>query len=408
MAEILNTKYKYNVEIYTSNAIDFKALRDPRGRTISANEKYFDEINNIKIKRFPINYDVSLEEKISNIKDKAFYDDLNLSDDCLSKFLTNGPYFNDIFDYILDAKKVDFSLIHAAFFPYFNLIITLIIGKLINRPTICTPFMHFSNPRYLDNSLMEVLNKFDMLIACTNIEKKFIMKKINFNEEKIKVIPMGVDYEKFKINGKRNHQPNYSFKKHFIGEYNTKLILNCAYKNYEKGTLSILKAIPYILEKMENVTFTFIGPSTMAFNRELSRIQKITTAKIINLTPDNLTGYYDKKKISAFQEADLFIMPSRSDAFGIAYLEAWAAGKPVIGANIGATPEVIRDNIDGLLVEFDNPKDIAEKVLKLLNSKKLRKKFGEAGKLRVIQNYTWDIVAEKTHKTYQHLITKEY
>ena len=59
-----------------------------------------------------------------------------------------------------------------------------------------------------------------------------------------------------------------------------------------------------------------------------------------------MTGYYDKKKIAAFKEADLYLMPSRSDAFGISFLEAWSAGKPVIGARIGATPEVIRENID--------------------------------------------------------------
>lgn len=408
MAEILKSKYKYHVKIFTSNAIDFKALRNPEGRTINSNEKHFDKINDITIERFPINYNISLEEKIRKIKDINSFNDLNLSDDCLVKYLSNGPYLNGIFDSFLNDTKTNFDLIHTAFFPYFNLIIALIIGKLINSPTICTPFFHFSNPRYLDNSLMEVLNKFDMVIACTNVEKNFIMKRFHLDKAKIKVIPMGVDYEKFIIRRSRNHQSNYSFKKHFIGENKSKLILNCAYKNYEKGTISILKAIPYILEKMKKVTFVFIGPSTMAYNRELSKIRKITSTKIVNLTPDNLTGYYDKKKISAFQEADVFIMPSRSDAFGIAYLEAWAAGKPVIGANIGATPEVIRDNIDGLLVEFDSPKDIAEKVIKLLKNKRLRKKFGEAGKLRVFQNYTWDIVAEKTHKTYQPLIRKNY
>ena len=97
-------------------------------------------------------------------------------------------------------------------------------------------------------------------------------------------------------------------------------------------------------------------------------------------------------------------MPSRSDAFGIAFLEAWASGTPVIGANIGATPEVIRENIDGLLVKFDDPIDTAYKVIKLLKNKKLRKKLGDAGQLKVSQNYTWDIVAEKTHQTYQNII----
>ena len=124
----------------------------------------------------------------------------------------------------------------------------------------------------------------------------------------------------------------------------------------------------------------------------------------MNLTPDNLTGYFDKKKIAAFKETDLYLMPSRSDAFGISFLEAWAAGKPVIGANIGATPDVIINGIDGYLVEFDNPKDISEKVIKLLRSKRLRKKFGTAGNEKVRINHTWDLIAKRTHDTYQHLI----
>ena len=185
-----------------------------------------------------------------------------------------------------------------------------------------------------------------------------------------------------------------------------KLVLYCGHKNYEKGAISILKSIPFILEKLKNIYFVFIGPATKAYNYELSKIQKLKYSRIINFTPDNLTGYYDKKKIAAFQEADIYLMPSRSDAFGIAFLEAWAAGTPVIGARIGATPEVIQENIDGLLVEFDNPLDIAQKVITLMKYKKLRKKLGLAGQIRVSQNYTWDIVAEKTHNAYQSILDK--
>jgi glycosyltransferase involved in cell wall biosynthesis len=246
-----------------------------------------------------------------------------------------------------------------------------------------------------------VLKKFDLLIACTNLEKQYLVQNHNIAREKIRVIPMGVDYEKFS-----NFSKTSQFKQKFFNlrEKKYHLILFCGYKNYEKGALSILKSIPHILEKIKKVYFVFIGPSTLAFNRELSKISKLKNSRIINFTPDNLTGYFDKKKLAAFKEADMYLMPSRSDAFGIAYLEAWAAGKPVIGARIGATPEVIRENIDGFLVNFDEPEDITQKVITLLKSKKLRKRFGSAGQLKVSQNYTWELVAEKTHHTYQDLI----
>lgn len=405
IAEILSSNYSYNIDIYTSNAVDFRALRDPKGKIIEKNNKFFEKVNNLSIKRFPIKYGISYEEKVRILKEIKAYNSLNLSDMCLKKYLENGPYNVELFEYFLKQENYNYDLIHATFFPYFNLIISLMVGKLINKPTVCTPFFHFSNPRYLNPNLMEVLKKFDLLIACTNLEKRSLMNELKISEEKIKVIPMGVDYNIFKNVGNVKHN-DFTFKEKFFKtrEKKYKMVLFCGYKNYEKGSISILKAIPYVLDKIKKVYFVFIGPSTMAFNRELSQIRKLKNARIINLTPDNLDGYYDKKKMMAFKEADVYLMPSRSDAFGIAFLEAWAMGKPVIGAKIGATPEVIRENVDGFLVEFDNPKEISEKVFKLLKNRKLKRKFGLAGKAKVAQNYTWDIVAKKTREIYQETI----
>ncbi|MFX1311313.1 MAG: glycosyltransferase family 4 protein [Promethearchaeota archaeon] len=402
IAEILSTKYNYNIDIFTSNAIDFKALRFNRGKTIDKQDRFYESVNNLKINRFAVNYNISDNIILNKIKKIKAFKSLNLSDECVKKFIKNGPYSEELIDYFLMKKDLNYDLIHTTFYPYFNLIVSLIIGKMLNKPKICTPFFHFANPRYSDLDLVEVLKKFDIIITCTFIEKKFLIENLKIPRENIKVISMGVDFNRFEKIHKSTFK-NYYFKDVFFDkkEKNRKLILFCGNKNYEKGAISILKSIPLIIKKIKTVNFIFIGPSTPAFNYELKKIQKITNTKIINFTPDNLTGYYDKKKLTAFKESDLFLMPSRSDAFGISFLEAWASGKPVIGARIGSTPEVIRENIDGFLVEFDNPNDIAQKAIKLLKSKRLRKKLGSAGQLKVSKNYTWDIVAKKTHKLYQ-------
>lgn len=405
LAEILISNYNYNIDIYTSNAIDFKALRDSSGKIITKNDKYFFNVNNLKIYRFPVEYGIHENDILDKLKSIPAYKELNLPDRSLKKFINNGPFLESLLVSLLGKFSLNYDLIHTTFFPYFNCIISLIVGKAISKPVICTPFFHFSNPRYLDEEIIEVLKRFDYLIACTNLEKKFLTQECNINPKKIEVIPMGVDYEKFKILPRKSPKIGY-FKQKFFNDQERKyrLILFCGYKNYEKGALSILKAIPYILKKNKKIYYVFIGPSTIAFNKELSKISKLNNSRIINFSPDNMTGYFDKKKIAAFKEADIYLMPSRSDAFGISFLEAWAAGKPVIGARIGATPEVIRENIDGLLVEFDNPIDIAQKVNLLLKNKKLKKKLGFNGQLKVIQNYTWEKVAQKTHSLYQKIL----
>lgn len=405
MAEILTFKYKHRIDIFTSEGIDFRSLRDPKGKTITKYNKLYADVNKLRINRFSINYNLSLNEKIKKIENINQYKNLKISQKSLLEYLKNGPFSLDLIEHFQNNQNVKYDLIHTTFYPYFNLITSLIIGRIIQKPVICTPFFHFSNPRYLNSDLLISLKKFDKLIACTNLEKRSLIKLLELPETRIEVIPMGVDYKKFNYNIK-NNKNSYRFKQNFFKNSEKKfmMVLFCGYKNYEKGAISILKAIPLITRKLKKVYFVFIGPSTMAFNRELSKIQKIHNVRILNLTPDNLTGYYDKKKIAAFKEADVYLMPSRSDAFGIAFLEAWASMKPVIGANIGATPEIIRNNFNGLLVEFDNPNEIATKVIYLLKSKRKRNKLGLQGQKSVIKNYSWDKVARKTNDLYKKLI----
>jgi glycosyltransferase involved in cell wall biosynthesis len=400
LAEIFSSQYSLDVKILTSNAIDFRSLRSANGRIIEKTDKYYKSVNNLEIYRIAINYDLSLEEKLKKIQNLKEFRLLNINNDALRKFIKNGPFLENLDAFFTNNRFKNCEIIHATFYPYFNLILSLILAKQLDIPAICTPFFHFSNPRYLDPEMLIVLKAFDLIIACTEIEKKKLQNLLKINHNKIRVIPMGVDYDEFSYSKKNDLK--FNFKKHYFQkkEIKYKMILFCGYKNFEKGAISILKAIPKIINSFKKVYFVFIGPSTLAFNRELSKVRKMTHTRIINLSPDNLSGYLDKKKISAFRNCDIYLMPSRSDAFGISFLEAWAAGKPVIGARIGATPEVIRDGIDGLLVRFNDTNDICKAVITLLKSKKLRNKLGSVGKDRVLRYYTWERIAKKTNEVY--------
>ncbi|MBA7677421.1 hypothetical protein ES703_85678 [subsurface metagenome] len=256
MAELLTTKYNYGIEIYTSNAIDFKALRNSSGKILTPDNKYFYEVNRLKVNRFPVNYNISNKEILKILKVIPSYNALNLHDDVLEKIIRNGPYLGDLLDYLLKKQDLNYDLIHTTYFPYFNCVISLIIGTLLKKPTICTPFFHFSNPRYTDLKVIDLLKKFDLLIVCTNVEKEFLVQKCKIQPGQIKVIPMGVDYTKFQ-NFNKNNLSNLSFKEKFFNknEKKYKLILFCGYKNYEKGALSILKSIPYILKKIKKSLF---------------------------------------------------------------------------------------------------------------------------------------------------------
>ncbi len=99
--------------------------------------------------------------------------------------------------------------------------------------------------------------------------------------------------------------------------------------------------------------------------------------------------------------ADIFVLPSLIEAFGIVLLEAMATEVPVIGTNVGGIPEIIEDGKTGLLVKPNDPFDLRNAINKLLSDENLRKRMGKAGRKEVLSNYSWDIVAEKVEAAYR-------
>jgi len=103
----------------------------------------------------------------------------------------------------------------------------------------------------------------------------------------------------------------------------------------------------------------------------------------------------------------LFVLPSRSEAMGRVLVEAMAAGKPRIGANVDGIPTVINDGIDGLLVEPENVNDLSEKMDLLIRSPDLRKKLGENGRKRARQEFSGDVYFNNQIEFYKQILSND-
>ena len=97
----------------------------------------------------------------------------------------------------------------------------------------------------------------------------------------------------------------------------------------------------------------------------------------------------EETKRDLLAAADLFAMPSRTDSFGIVYLEAWLYGVPVIGARVWGVSDVIHDGEDGLLVPFGDVPALAAAIEKLLDQPQMREEMGARGQRRVYAEYMW-------------------
>lgn len=108
--------------------------------------------------------------------------------------------------------------------------------------------------------------------------------------------------------------------------------------------------------------------------------------------------------IDFYYSADVFAFASIWDeGFGIPPVEAMAAGVPVVATRSGAIPEMVRDQQTGFLVGKNDPHALAESILKLLRNHNLRGTMGRAGRRWVLENFTWDRVAERMYDCYSDL-----
>ena len=100
--------------------------------------------------------------------------------------------------------------------------------------------------------------------------------------------------------------------------------------------------------------------------------------------------------------ADVFVRPSRSEGLGSAFLEAMAAGLPVVATRVGGIPDIVQDGQNGLFCEVNHPKDVAEKINRILGDDGLRQRLAQGGR-QTAQQHDWSKIAEQLQHIFQSL-----
>ncbi|MFW6305393.1 MAG: glycosyltransferase family 4 protein, partial [Candidatus Saliniplasma sp.] len=177
-----------------------------------------------------------------------------------------------------------------------------------------------------------------------------------------------------------------------------KVVMYVGWLVYHKGLEYLVRSAKYLDDDTRHL---IVG--TGDFKPELERIVKdegledkvIFAGRVSN---EDLPYYYGA--------TDVFVLPSvsRLEAFGIVTLEAMASEVPVVVSDIPGVREVITEGRNGLVAEPMNPQDIAGKIRLILENPEVAKRMGKKGRERVLENFTWDIVAENIEKVYEELL----
>jgi len=165
-----------------------------------------------------------------------------------------------------------------------------------------------------------------------------------------------------------------------------------------KGVDLLLDVIPKLLKDRKDITFHLVGNSKIPDeNGKLlfKEFQKNNSSRPWFKQVRQYGYVSDEKLRDMYSSCDIFVAPSRYESFGLIFIEAMAAGKPVIGARVGGVPEIIINGKNGLLFENENSAELLAAINKLASSESLRLAMGEESIKLIEQKFNSTNMIEK-------------
>lgn len=235
----------------------------------------------------------------------------------------------------------------------------------------------------------EAARNANIAVTVSHYSLKRIIELYGVDEAKIRVVPNGVDPEKFKPS-----IPTEDFKqKH--GLSNKQVVLFVGRLIPRKGLTYLIEAAKNVVKENAETIFVIVGNGPL-------KNQLVAQVNLLNLSRNFmfLGDIKDRDLPSVYGCADVFVLPSIQEGQGIALLEAEASAKPVVAFNVTGIKEAVADGNSGFLVEKGNSRMLSKAILDLLSNQPLRERMGAFGREFVLRNFTWDICAEKMLKVY--------
>ncbi|MFP3975644.1 MAG: glycosyltransferase [Dehalococcoidia bacterium] len=231
----------------------------------------------------------------------------------------------------------------------------------------------------------------------TEVQREKLRTLYGFHSRNIAVIPPGVDTDRF-----RPLQENESEKQLKLPD---KYILCISRIDSNKGHDFLLYAFDTIRKEIEDVHLVIGGgsPEPKQVESEVYAMMKQIVDErqmqdrvhLLGYVPDDLMAPY-------YRHAQMFVVPSKFEPFGMTALEAMACGTPVVASSLGGLKNVLSDGKTGLLADPSNQDELAKAMGRLLKDKALTEKIGDAGRDFVQKTYSWDSIADRFIAFYQH------
>jgi len=302
---------------------------------------------------------------------------------------------------IVTANEKEISLIHA----HDWLVADTAIGlkHILRKPLVTT--LHsteYGRRNGINSDYQRLIHETEKwlsyeswrVICCSNYMASHVHAVLNIPNNKLEVIPNGIDAKEFNYVYDRA-----GFRKRFVNS-TEKLVLFTGRLVHEKGVLVLIDAITTVLRDID-AKFIIVGAGYLKdeINRRVSEMG--ISDKVY------LTGFIDdetSKKL--FMIADVCVVPSLYEPFGIVALEAMAAKTPVVVSQVGGLVEIVEHDQTGVIVYQNNSESLAWGIKRVLTDERYADRIRLNAFRRVSEEYDWSCIAKKTLRFYEKILTE--
>jgi glycosyltransferase involved in cell wall biosynthesis len=226
-------------------------------------------------------------------------------------------------------------------------------------------------------------------ICCSNYMKEEVVQIFELPEDKVDVIPNGIEMTDFQGEVAAEMTRNKYIKP------DSRMIFFVGRLVYEKGVQTVIEAMPRVLERVPDVRFLIAGTGPH-MNHLKSQVTELGLGEKIKFL-----GFVENTKLYNFYScADFTVVPSIYEPFGMVVLEAMAAGSPVIVADTGGLKETVVHEATGLTFKPGNPESLASAIIRVLEDPSLAGRLRQDAREFIGDKFSWDRIGRNTLEVY--------
>jgi glycosyltransferase involved in cell wall biosynthesis len=243
--------------------------------------------------------------------------------------------------------------------------------------------------RYAKYSLSKAVANAAIVTGCSDDVLKGIQQIVSFSESNVELLHYGVNVPEL-----RSLEDAGDLRDELRISRDSKIVVHVGRFNLQKNHSGLLAIAKEVISAADRVTFLLVGDGDLR-----QEVEALAHSMGVSSNVRFLGIRTDIERILSI--SDVFLFPSHWEGLPVAALEAAASGLPIVGSNQPGVRMAVNDEESGFLCNIDRPGDFAEKVLRLLGDDSLRISMGNAGRQRVLRDFSCQASSRKLLSIYK-------